>query len=308
MKQIRIIAAKEFRAAFKDRVFLVITALFMVLSVISVYIGSSTKNAEMKAYQDIVALLKSQNATNFPPAPLIFPLAILENLSAYVSIIGAVLAVFLGFDAFSGERENGTLKLLLTRPLYRDQLVTGKLLGGGLVIGTLLSVTLIFNTMLFSIVSGLVPNADELSRLVFFIVLAFIYMMVFYTATLFVSIKAGDRAFGFLLMMTVWIFITFVIPQLADSQRNFAYALNSTSQTVTQIPSDTVTSKTIEIFSPAVQFRNMGKNLLQCVPETAGMNVFQVLPGQALSLLYILTPGIVLLFASYRAVQKEDAL
>ena len=38
------------------------------------------------------------------------------------------------------------------------------------------------------------------------------------------------------------------------------------------------------------------------------MNVFQVLPGQALSFLYILTPGIVLLFAAYRAVQKEDAL
>ena len=262
MKPIRIIAVKEFKAALKDKVFLVITALFMILSVISVYIGYSTKNAEMKAYQDIVTLLRSQNATSFPPAPVIFPLAILENLSAYVSIIGAVLAVFLGFDAFSGERENGTLKLLLTRPLYRDQLVTRKLLGGGLVIGALLSVTLIFNTILFSIVSGLVPNADELSRLVFFTALAFIYMMVFYIATLFVSIKAGDRAFGFLLMMTVWIFVTFVIPQLADSQRNFAYALNSTSQTVTQIPSDTVVSKTIEIFSPAVQVRNMGKNLL----------------------------------------------
>lgn len=308
MKQIFTIAAKEFKTAFKNKVFLVITALFLLLSIVSVYIGSSTKDAEMKAYQDIVALLKSQGATSFPPSPEIFPLAILQNIVKYVSIIGVVLAVFLGFDAFSGERENGTLKLLLTRPLYRDQLVTGKLLGGGLVIGVLLVATLIFNTLLFSIVSGILPNLNELSRLIVFIIMAFIYMMIFYTATLFVSIKTGDRSFGFLTMMVVWILVSFVIPQLADSQRSFAYALNATNQTVTQIPSDTVISKVIEIFSPAVQFQNIGKDLLQGVSETAAMNVLEILSRQSLALLYILVPGVILLFASYRAVQKEDVL
>jgi len=308
VKQVFIIATKEFKAAFKDKVFLVITALFLLLSIISVYIGSSTRNAEMKAYQDIVEILESQGATNFPLSPEIFPLAILQNIIKYVSIIGAVLAVFLGFDAFSGERENGTLKLLLVRPLYRDQLVTGKLLGAGLVIGVLLAITLIFNTLLFSLVSGILPNLNELSRLMVFIIMAFIYMMIFYIATLFVSIKTGDRAFGFLTMMVVWILVSFVIPQLADSQRSFAYALNATNQTVTQIPSDTVISKGIEIFSPAVQFQNVGKDLLQGVSETATMNVFEILSRQALSLLYILVPGVILLFASYRAVQKEDVL
>ena len=308
MKQVFIIAAKEFKTAFKDKVFLVITALFILLSIISVYIGSSTKNAEMKAYYDIVELLKSQGATSFPPSPEIFPLAILQNIIKYVSIIGAVLAVFLGFDAFSGERENGTLTLILVRPIYRDQLVTGKLLGGGLVIGVLLLITLIFNTMLFTIVSGILPNLNELSRLIVFIIMAFIYMMIFYIATLFVSIKTGDRAFGFLTMMVAWILVSFVIPQLADSQRSFAYALNATNQTVTQIPSDTAISKGIEIFSPAVQFQNVGKDLLQGVSETAKMNVFEILSRQALSLLYMLVPGFILLVSSYRAVQKEDVL
>ncbi|KJR49440.1 hypothetical protein UF75_0280 [Desulfosporosinus sp. I2] len=306
MKQVFIIASKEFKTAFKDKVFLVITALFLLLSIISVYIGSSTKNAEIRVYLDIVELLKSQGATSFPLSPKLFPLAILQNIIDYVSIIGAVLAVFLGFDAFSGERENGTLKLLLVRPLYRDQLVTGKLLGGGLVIGVLLCVTLVFNTLLFSIVSGLIPSFNELSRLLVFIALAFCYMMIFYIVTLFVSIKTGERTFGFLIMMVVWVFVSFVIPQLADSQRSFAYTLNATAQTVTQMPSDTVISKGIEIFSPAVQFQNVGKDLLQGVAETAAMNVFDILSRQALALLYMLVPGAIFLLASYRAVQKED--
>jgi len=306
VKQVLIIASKEFKTAFKDKVFLVITALFLLLSIISVYIGSSTKNAEIKAYLDIVALLKAQGATNFPLSPQLFPLAILQNIIDYVSIIGAVLAVFLGFDAFSGERENGTLKLLLVRPLYRDQLVTGKLLGGGLVIGVLLCVTLVFNTLLFSMVSGLIPTFNELSRLLVFIALAFAYMMIFYIVTLFVSIKSGDRTFGFLTMMVVWVFVSFVIPQLADSQRTFAYALNATAQTVTQMPSDTLISKGLEMFSPAVQFQNVGKDLLQVVSETATMKVFDILSRQALSLLYMLVPGVIFLLASYRTVQKED--
>lgn len=308
MKQIRVIAIKEFKAAFKDKVFLVITLLFLVLSIVSVYIGSSTKNALIKAYRDIVSILESQNASSLPPAPVIYPLTILANLSVYVSIIGAVLAIFLGFDSFSGERENGTLKLLLTRPLYRDQLVTGKLAGGALVICVLLGVTLIFNTLLFTLVSGMVPDFGELSRLALFITMAFAYMMVFYTATLFVSIRTGDRAFGFLLMMTIWVLVTFVMPQIADSQRNFAYALNPTGQTVTQMPTDTVVSKTIEIFSPAAQFKIIGNNLLQCVADTAGANAFSVLIGQALPILYMITPGVILLFASYKSIQREDAL
>ena len=86
MKQVFIIAAKEFKTAYKDKVFLVITVLFLLLSIISVYIGSSTKNAEIKAYMDIVELLKSQGATSFPLSPKLFPLAILQNIIDYVSI------------------------------------------------------------------------------------------------------------------------------------------------------------------------------------------------------------------------------
>ena len=306
MNPIRIIAGKEFRTAFKDKIFIVITVLFLVLSIVSVYIGSSTKNAEMKAYQDIVGILKSQGNTNLPVSPDIYPLSILRNIITYVSMVGAVLAVFLGFDAFSGERENGTLKLLLTKPLYRDQIVTGKLLGAAGVIGSLLGITLVVNVVLFGAVSGLIPDIGEISRLAVFMIIAFLYMMSFYIAALFVSIKTTNRAFGFMAMMIVWMFISFVIPQLADTQRNFAYAMNATAQTVTQIPSETTISKTIELFSPAVQFTNIGKNLLQAIPETANMNLSSLLLRQILPLIYMVAPGAVLLMASYRAVQKED--
>lgn len=308
MSGIFIIARKEIKTAFRDNIFLIITGLFVLLSAISVYIGSSTKNAELQAYQSIVQLLQNQGATSFPPQPEIFHLSVLSNIINYVSMIGAVVAIFLGFETFSGERDKGTLKLIAVRPVYRDQIVTGKLMGGGIVISVLLGIVLIFNLVLFILVSGMTLPINEIIRLFVFFVTAFVYMMIFYTATMYVSLKTNDSTFGFMLMMIIWLAISFVLPQLADSQRSFAYALNSTAQTVTQVPSDTLVSKTIELFSPAVQFQNIGRNLLQVVPETANIGIGTLLIRQIGAIAEILIPGLTVLLLSYKAAQKEEVI
>ncbi|NNJ33031.1 ABC transporter permease subunit [Lacrimispora defluvii] len=307
MNSIVVFAKKEFKTAYKDKVFLVIVLLFLLMSIASVYIGSTTKSAEMQAYQDIVSMAQSQGSA-IPTAPEIYPLAILSNIIEYVTMIGAVLAIFLGFDAFSGERENGTLRLLLTRPFYRDQIITGKLAGAGMIIGALLSATLVFNLGLFTIATGMIPSLSEILRLAVFMILAFVYMMSFYIATLFVSLKTRDRAFGFLIMMIVWIFISFVIPQLADTQRNFAYALSSVSSTVTQVPTDTAISRAIELFSPAVQFKNISSDLLQVVSSTAFDSVFSIIKKNILAIVTIMLPTVIFLIFSYTSVQKENVL
>ena len=306
MKQIWTVAKKEFKTAFKDKIFISITLLFILLSILSVYIGSSTKHAELKAYSDIIDLLKSQGSKAFPPKPEIFPLAILGNIITYVSIIGGMLAIFLGFDTFTTEKENGTLKLLLSKPIYRDQLLTGKLVGGALVIGVVLFVTLVFNVILYTFASGVSTSIGDVIRLSIFMIIAFCYMMSFYIATVFVSINTKDRAFGFMIMLIVWVAVSFVLPQLAASQKAFAYSLNSTAQTVTQLPSDTTVSKAMEIFSPTVHFQNIGGDLLQTSKETAKLNILNIVQSRSLTFLYMMFPGIIMLFACYKTFLRED--
>jgi ABC-2 type transport system permease protein len=99
-----------------------------------------------------------------------------------------------------------------------------------------------------------------------------------------------------------------VLPQLADSQRSFAYALNSTAQTVTQLPSDTVVSKAIELFSPAAQFQKISSDLLQVVPETATAGIVGLILKQLGAIIEILLPGLVLLLLSYKTAQKEEVI
>lgn len=299
VQQVLIIAVKEFTTAFKDKIFLVMAILFLLLSSVSVYIGSATQHAELSAYADIVKLLKVQGAASFPPKPEFYPLAILRNIIDYVGMAGAILAIFLGFAAFSGEKEQGTMKLILSRPLFRDQLLSGKLLGGVLVISFLLTIILLFNMLLFTLVSGVVPSIAELGRLSFFMLLSLCYMMSFYIATVLVSIKSKDSAFVFLAMLVLWVGVSFVIPQLADSQKTFAYALNAGTQTLAQVPADTAVSKIIQMFSPTVQFQNLGRDLLQTTAETASAGLGEILFRRFWDLTCMLVPGFLVLLASY---------
>ena len=82
---------------------------FLALSALSVYIGSTTKRAEMRIYQERVAALTAQGATTLPAAPEIYTLTILSNLTEYVAIVGAILAVILGYNALIDEKESGGL-------------------------------------------------------------------------------------------------------------------------------------------------------------------------------------------------------
>ena len=68
MNAILTIARKEIRVAFRNRMFVTITILFLALSMLSVYIGSTTKRAEMRLYNETVAMLTSQGVTALPDA------------------------------------------------------------------------------------------------------------------------------------------------------------------------------------------------------------------------------------------------
>ncbi|AFC99456.1 hypothetical protein Mtc_0692 [Methanocella conradii HZ254] len=45
------------------------------------------------------------------------------------SLYLTILSLFLGITAFSGERSNGSLRVLITKPLYRKDIILGKFLG-----------------------------------------------------------------------------------------------------------------------------------------------------------------------------------
>ena len=125
------------------------------------------------------------------------------NLTLQVAIaVGALLALLAAADAFSGERERGTLETMLLTPVSRLQMTVGKLLASlslwfaafvvtvpyiwflgrgvgvvgdalltGLVVGTLLAVFLVSLGMIFSVFAG--SNRVSLSLSLFLLLALF---------------------------------------------------------------------------------------------------------------------------------------
>src|SRR3990172_11547124 len=76
--------------------------------------------------------------TNQPTSPLA-PLSLLRGAMEHLEIMGAVIAIALGYLTVSRERANRTLPLIMSRPVSSGELATGSLLGALGVIATLVA-------------------------------------------------------------------------------------------------------------------------------------------------------------------------
>jgi len=308
MNSALIIARKEVRTAFRHRLFLTITALFLLLSILSVYIGSVTKRAEMRIYDETVASLTAQGVTSLPQAPEIHTLTILSNLTEYVAIVGAILAVVLGYNALISEKESGGLKLLLSRPLFRDQLLTGKLLGNSAVIALLLGLVFVFNLVLLVAIGGIVPTLGEVTRLLTLVVLAFVYMLIFLSISMLLSIRMNNSANVFLLSLVIWIVLSFVIPQMAQTQMANSSVVNSISGAINQIPQETTVSRALNFLSPTWHLRHIGDQLLQVAPGSGALTTGTLVANTGGTLLVLLVPTIASMALGYASFLRNETL
>lgn len=308
MSAVWTIARKEARSAFRNSMFVTITVLFLGLSVLSAYIGSTTKHAELRIYDETVTRLTAQGITSLPPVPDIHTLTMLGNLSEYVAIVGAILAIMLGFSTLTEERESGGLQLILSRPVMRDQLITGKLVGNGLVIAGLLGLVFVFNTGLLAVVGHAVPSAGEVARIALFVVAAFAYMMLFLVLSMLLSINMKSSASVFLVSLVIWMSSAFVLPQMAQTFMANSTVINSISGTTNAIPQDTAISRTIDLLSPTWHLRTLGGKLLEVAPGSAALSSAALSSAFWQGLIALLVPCVVLVALTYATFLRSQAL
>lgn len=137
LSRVAIIARKEFADHLTSRTFLLVLALFGILTVLSLETTLTSYASMMRSYEFLLerALERAAHADPSPLFPLPTPpppLAglIFQRIGDTFGIFGPLIAIAVGFNLIAGEREEDTLKVLLSRPVYRDEVITGKTLGG----------------------------------------------------------------------------------------------------------------------------------------------------------------------------------
>lgn len=140
----------------------------------------------------------------------------LPTFHTFLSFLGPLLGIALGFDAINSEYNNRTLVRLLAQPVYRDNLLLAKFCGALLVTGVLflsLVLLMIGGGMIFT---GVKPEPAEVLRILTFVVLNVVYIGFWLSLAIALSVRFRNVATSALVAIGIWLFFTVFYPILVN--------------------------------------------------------------------------------------------
>ena len=193
------IAGKEVRDSFSSKKFLLLLGLFLLFSFGSVYMGFSDYQMQMEQF-------RSGNVYGAIPEKPSLMEVFRPLLDMRMSLAAGILSIVLGYNAISAEREKETIEMLLSYPIYRDEVLNGKFVGGMFNLSTALLIAFTAATGFAIYLTGVVPSMAQLSRLSFIWLGTVIYMGFFlglgiFFSTIFRSSWRSLAATSFMLLL-----------------------------------------------------------------------------------------------------------
>ena len=186
--QIATIAGKEFWDRIRNRWVLAVALVFTVFALVIAYFGAAQQGAVGFRSIDVT----------------------IASLVSLVIYLIPLIALVLGFDAIVGERERGSLDLLLSMPITRVELLLGKYLG--------LAAALTFSTVAgFGLVAVVLSSQLELNALFHyfgFMLSSVLLGCAFLSLAVMLSVFAGDRTRASGLAIAMWFFFVLVFDLL----------------------------------------------------------------------------------------------
>jgi ABC-type transport system involved in multi-copper enzyme maturation permease subunit len=135
------------------------------------------------------------------------------DFALIVVVVVSLFALLFTYDAVSGEREDGTLKLVFSHPLSRAKFLLAKATGAWLGIGAALSVPTALAVLLV-VLFGVPFTAQDWLRLILLLALSALFCGCFVMIGLFISALTRRSSVSFLTGLMVWVVLTLIIPRI----------------------------------------------------------------------------------------------
>ena len=126
-----------------------------------------------------------------------------------IGYVVSLIAILFTFDSISGERERGTLRLMLTNPMPRHTVLIGKFLGALMSIFIPFTLAVLINLFVSSASGDVYLAAEAWGRLSIIFFLALIYTSLFIALGLLVSVRVQGSAVSLVILLLTW--VTFVV-------------------------------------------------------------------------------------------------
>ncbi|MDD2438702.1 MAG: ABC transporter permease [Methanosarcinaceae archaeon] len=136
------------------------------------------------------------------------------DLAQIVSLFLPFIGITLGFDAICKEREAGSLNVLLTHPIYRDNIIAGKTLGAMLTLALVIFISIftVLGSMLIE--SGAKFPLLRLNRLLIFAILTYLYLSIFLALGILGSIVTKNAIKSLIYNIASWLILCVVFGML----------------------------------------------------------------------------------------------
>ncbi len=132
----------------------------------------------------------------------------LPPFHVFIGFLGPLLGISLGFDSVNSEQNKGTLSRILSQPIHRDYLINAKFTGSLIVIASLLMALGLLVTGLGILKLGILPTPEEFLRILFFMLLATLYIAFWLNLSILFSVRFRQAATSALCCIAIWLFVT----------------------------------------------------------------------------------------------------
>jgi ABC-2 type transport system permease protein len=239
-----IVAEKEFRDHVTSKRFIVVFGILLLLSIYAINTGMDSYNQKLDVYKNpqlapdyiykqptidayqkmlqdardnnqspaaIQSIQDMLDAMRNPAMPSV--LDVFQSMVILFTFAGMVLGASLGFDLIAREKDEGSLKFLVTSPVYRDTIINGKTIGAIATLAAAMGAAFAI-TIAIMLLKGIVPGMDDLIRVFLFFIASLLYCTVFFAFAMMVSALSRNTAVA--AIMTVgMIFLVFIVTVMA---------------------------------------------------------------------------------------------
>ncbi len=212
-----IVAKKEFRDAWREKLLVVLIACLGLLVVVSIVVATIQIGVDVSTYQQALAKLQGSGQTSILTPPHYSPLQMLRSSIEYLEIIGAIFAIVLGYTSIARERTSGALKLIFSRAVTKTEYVTGKLLGNLAIITTVVVSFCLFACLSIFVLGQVLLSPIEVLKLAIAGGLSIMYLMIFYSLAALLATHVKSLLNGLVIALVFWVSFVLILPQIGDT-------------------------------------------------------------------------------------------
>ena len=132
------------------------------------------------------------------------------DVAQIIALFLPMIGIAIGFDAIVKERKLSSLNVLLTHPVFRDTVIAGKLLGSMATLALVVGISVVVSVGTILVVTGVQVTAPELSRVLIFMILTFLYISTFLGIGVLVSIFSKSTTDSLIYGIVIWINLVIV--------------------------------------------------------------------------------------------------